>query len=189
MCVSGHLTQQFIVDSYCKIESERTNWIRLNQDQIQAAQYRRLNNFIQRNALAQGREAAPAIILPSSFTGSARNMRQLCLDAMAIFGTIGKPDLFITFTCNTRWLEITSNLLPGEEPHDRPDMVTRVFHLKLKDFMKDITDGIFGKVKGFVYTIEFQKRGLLISFSIHYKHLKISFSFRPSTRAHFSNSP
>ncbi|GKD29003.1 ATP-dependent DNA helicase PIF1-like protein, partial [Tanacetum coccineum] len=44
---------------------------------------------------------------------------------------------------------------------DRPDIVTRVFKMKLDSLMKDLKDRrMFGHVKGAVYTIEFQKRGL-----------------------------
>ncbi|GKD31695.1 putative PIF1 DNA helicase/replication protein A1-like protein [Tanacetum coccineum] len=43
----------------------------------------------------------------------------------------------------------------------RPDVMTRVFKIKLDSLMKDLKERhIFGHVKGAVYTIEFQKRGL-----------------------------
>jgi len=46
------------------------------------------------------------IILPSTFIGSPRNMLQNYQDAMAIVSKFGKPDLFITMTCNPKWREI-----------------------------------------------------------------------------------
>ena len=46
------------------------------------------------------------IILPSSHTGSPRDMVNNYHDAMAICQQYGNPDLFITFTCNTKWPEI-----------------------------------------------------------------------------------
>ena len=45
-------------------------------------------------------------ILPSSYIGGPRYMSQKRLDAMAYVGEYGKPDLFITFTCNPKWEEI-----------------------------------------------------------------------------------
>ncbi|XP_073030747.1 uncharacterized protein [Primulina eburnea] len=45
-------------------------------------------------------------ILPSTFTGGARYMIQNYQDAMAICKWVGYPDLFMTFTCNTKWPEI-----------------------------------------------------------------------------------
>lgn len=85
-------------------------------------------------------------------------MHQMYQDAMAIVRRFGKPDLFITFTCNPKWPDIERNLLSGQTSTDRPDLVARVFHLKLKELLKDITEqNVFGKVIAFVYTIEFQK--------------------------------
>ncbi|XP_019150680.1 PREDICTED: uncharacterized protein LOC109147533 [Ipomoea nil] len=44
---------------------------------------------------------------------------------------------------------------------DRPDIVCRVFKLKLDCLIKEIKNGkLFGRVKAVIYTIEFQKRGL-----------------------------
>ncbi|GFV68071.1 ATP-dependent DNA helicase [Trichonephila clavipes] len=37
----------------------------------------------------------------------------------------GTPDLFITFTCNPSWPEITVELLPGQVAADRVDLVVR----------------------------------------------------------------
>jgi len=42
------------------------------------------------------------VILPSSFSGSPRAMQQLYQDAMAIVAKYGKPDLFVTYTCNPK---------------------------------------------------------------------------------------
>jgi len=73
----------------------------------------------------------------------------------------GKPDLFITFTCNPKWREITDNLYPGQSATDRPDLVCRVFKMKLKCFLEDIfKHGVLGKVLSHVQVIEFQRRGL-----------------------------
>uniref|UniRef100_A0AC35GIV3 Helitron helicase-like domain-containing protein n=1 Tax=Panagrolaimus sp. PS1159 TaxID=55785 RepID=A0AC35GIV3_9BILA len=84
-------------------------------------------------------------------------MEQLYQDAMAIVRRFGKPDLFITMTCNPNWTEIVENLLP----EDRPDLIARVFKQK-KDYLIHVIskEGYFGKCKAHVYTIEFQKRGL-----------------------------
>jgi len=72
----------------------------------------------------------------------------------------GKPDLFVTFTCNPKWKEITNALLLGQTAKDRPDLVTRVFNLKLDALLKDIKDGVFDNVIAKIWVIEFQKRGL-----------------------------
>nr|AAQ56555.1 hypothetical protein OSJNBa0070J19.12 [Oryza sativa Japonica Group] len=59
--------------------------------------------------------------------------------------------------------EVTQALaiIPGQHSADRPDIINRVFHVKLHLFMDDIVKKkFFGPVTAVVYTIEFQKRGL-----------------------------
>jgi len=100
-------------------------------------------------------------ILPSSFKGGPREMWQLYQDAMAIVRYCGKPDLFITMTCNPLWPEITAELFPGQTAQDRPELVARVFKLKLNALLHDLTkNNVFGRTVAFIYVIEFQKRGL-----------------------------
>jgi hypothetical protein len=57
---------------------------------------------------------------------------------MAIVREFGKPDLFLTFTCNPKWKEIKDNLLPGQKSHDRTDIVARVFYIKMKCLLEDL---------------------------------------------------
>ena len=85
-------------------------------------------------------------------------MQRRYYDAMAMVRRFGRPDLFVTFTANPKWAEIEA--LGGAEA--RPDIVARVFHLKLTALLKAIdgTPGIFGRCRGRVHTIEYQKRGL-----------------------------
>jgi hypothetical protein len=49
-------------------------------------------------------------ILPATFTGSPRHMHKYAQDAMAYVRNYGRPDLFITFTCNSAWHEIKGAL-------------------------------------------------------------------------------
>lgn len=73
----------------------------------------------------------------------------------------GKPDLFITMTCNPEWPEILIELKPHQKPNDRPDLIAKIFYLKLKELIVDIKEKqIFGRVIAFTHVIEFQKRGL-----------------------------
>ncbi|XP_058198400.1 uncharacterized protein LOC131313924 [Rhododendron vialii] len=80
---------------------------------------------------------------------------------MALVQKYGKPDLFLTMTCNVNWPEIHNKLLPGQAPSDRLDLVARVFMSKFEEFKDDILNKHgFGKVTTYVYVIENQKRGL-----------------------------
>ncbi|XP_065642814.1 uncharacterized protein LOC136074424 [Hydra vulgaris] len=80
---------------------------------------------------------------------------------MAIIKKYGKPDLFIIFTCNPKWREITENLYSGQTANDIPDLVTQVFKLKLNNLLNDIfKHSVLGKVVTHVQVIKFQKHGL-----------------------------
>ena len=59
-------------------------------------------------------------------------------DAMAICRQLGMPYFFITFTSNPQWQEIYQMLLAEQKPEDRPDVVTRVFKIKLDKLLQDI---------------------------------------------------
>lgn len=163
---SGKLSQQYIVDAYSKIEANNLNWVREHQRELRAANYQELQQHVNDDQNHDDNvEVGPAgikMILPSSFEGSPRNMRERCRDAMSIFSKFGAPDLFVTFTANPNWPEIQENLREGQTASDRPDLVARVFNLKLEELINDITKKhIFGTCVAYVYTIETQKRGLL----------------------------
>ena len=89
-------------------------------------------------------------------------MQQLYQDAMAIVRAYSSsPDYFITFTCNPKWPEITSELFPNQTAVDRPDLTTRVFHIKLKELLDDLLKKkVLGEVVAMFHVVEFQKRGL-----------------------------
>ncbi|KAK1411671.1 hypothetical protein QVD17_38228 [Tagetes erecta] len=74
----------------------------------------------------------------------------------------GYPDFFITVTCNPKWPEVKRFLEDTSlNPEDRPDILCRLFKIKLDSLITDLKDkSILGKVSAVVYTIEFQKRGL-----------------------------
>ncbi|XP_035845337.1 uncharacterized protein LOC110933803 [Helianthus annuus] len=102
------------------------------------------------------------VLLPSSFTGGSRYMRENYYDVMAICKWFGYPDFFITITCNPKWPEIKRFLKDTKiNPGDRPNILCRLFKIKLDAIMKDLREkSLFGNASAVVYTIEFQKRGL-----------------------------
>ena len=158
---SNRLFQQYIVDAFVRIERMMLQWQRHNQQKLRVDTYKGLHDYLLGEAANRHVKAGKVVVLSSSFPGSPRHMNALYLDAMAICQTYGSPDYFITFTCNPQWPEITSTLLPGQTPADRPDVVATVFQLKLNELIDDIVDKhVLGKVLAYTYTIEFQKRGL-----------------------------
>ncbi|CAA0834185.1 Unknown protein, partial [Striga hermonthica] len=141
------LFQQFVVDAYTMVESSRLRYIRFNQNRLRCDLYNGLADAVLRGDTDPS-SRGKRIILPSTFTGGARNMIQNYQDAMAICRWAGYPDLFITFTCNPKWPEIVRHLEPKNlRPEDRPDIVCRVFRAKLKEMIRDFRQNqIFGKV-------------------------------------------
>ncbi|RLN11972.1 hypothetical protein C2845_PM09G24120 [Panicum miliaceum] len=88
-------------------------------------------------------------------------MRRRYMDAMALVRKYGKPDIFLTMTCNPNWDEIKSELFSGQTAQDRLDLVTRVFRAKLEELKRKLMDkDILGKVQSYVYVVEFQKKSL-----------------------------
>ncbi|KAK9724272.1 hypothetical protein RND81_05G060200 [Saponaria officinalis] len=161
LLLAGRLFQQFCVDGYTAIESGRLSYLRFNQKKLRTEKYKNLSNVVD-NGDTDPSSVGGRIILPSKFLGCDGYMRENYHDTMAICRWTGYPDLFITFTCNPKWPEITRFVQQrGIKPEDRPDILCRIFKIKLQRLMKDLKFcHLFGRTRGVVYTIEFQKRGL-----------------------------
>ncbi|XP_035838840.1 uncharacterized protein LOC110906363 [Helianthus annuus] len=156
----GRLLQQFVVDVYIKIETSRLEFCERNQDKIRAELYQGIVDCVNTGEVHANR-VGKRIVLPASFIGGPRDIRRRFLDAMTLVQDDGKPDVFLTMTCNPKWPEICDNLHVGQTATDRPDLVSRVFRAKLEDLKDQLfKKHVLGEVKAYVYVIEFQKRGL-----------------------------
>ncbi|KAF3647138.1 hypothetical protein FXO38_18809 [Capsicum annuum] len=120
------------------IESGRLKYIRTHQKQLRVAMYNMLQEAIlhgETNPSSQGKR----VVLPSTFTGGTRYIIQNYQDAMAMYKWVGYPDIFITFTCNPKWPEIQRFVASkGLNPEDRPDILSKVFKIKLDSLIKDL---------------------------------------------------
>ena len=155
------LFHQYIVDMYAKIETERLLYIRLNQTKLRSEEYIHLRDAVVNDSNVNPNELGKMIILPATFTGSPRHMHEYAQDAMTYVRAYGRPDLFITFTCNPTWDEIKELLLTGQSSSDRHDISARVFKQKLKSLLDFIVNHhVFGETRCWMYSIEWQKRGL-----------------------------
>ena len=161
----GRLFQQYCVDAFSKIEEQRLDEYRKPnmQKKLRAESYIKLKKHLEARAQRAGSNVLPGkpIVLPSSFIGGPRYMTQRYQDSMTMCRETDSPDLFITMTANTKWPEILEALEPGQTAADRPDLVCRVFKMKVDELLKDILiRDIFGKVAGYAWTIDYQKRSL-----------------------------
>ena len=159
----GRLFQQYCVDSWSKVLEHKVNQLRKPhmQRQLRVDKYKDLQRYVQNRAERQNAKPGKVVVMPSTFLGGPKYMRQQYYNAMAICRNSGAPDLFITMTASSKWTEIQEALEPNQTTNDRPDLVCRVFKLKLDELLKDLFErNIFGEVSGYAWTIEYQKRGL-----------------------------
>jgi hypothetical protein len=158
----GRLFTRYMVDMFASLDQSRLRFLEDNQPRIRAAHFSGLEDAIAEDGdNADLHELGQRVILPSSYIGGPRHMTQRFQDAMAIARYFQKVDIFLTMTTNPHWKEIEDELLPGQTAYDRPDLVARVFQMKKDTLIEYIyKHGIFGKAVAYVYTIEFQKRGL-----------------------------
>ena len=179
------LMQQFVVDMYVNVETERLQFVRSCQKELHAESYAEFIDVLlqgwidSRHSIQYAQllkihsfldDANPVnigqkVILPSSFVGGggggARYMHERTQDAMPYVCKLGRPSLFVTMTCNPLWPEITNEFFYGQLPHHCPEIVVQVFHVKQRALMAQITNcRIFGDVIAYVCSIEWQKRGL-----------------------------
>lgn len=153
------LYHKYVVDMYVKIETERLTFIRLNQTKLRSEEYIHLRDAINTDGNAQN--VGRMTILPATYIGSPRHMHEYAQDAMSYVRHYGTADLFITFTCNPQWIEIKRELFSGQSPIDRHDITARVFRQKLKSLMDFIVKhNVFGETRCWMYSVEWQKRGL-----------------------------
>jgi hypothetical protein len=134
----GCLYQQFLVDAFANVEEDRLDYIRANQNDLRTELYQGINEAVLRGDVQWS--TTGKIIVPSSLTGSPRYMINNYQDVMAICRTYENLDLFITFTCNTNWLEIQRELRKVRvyKHEDNPNIITRVLRTKLLDMLKFI---------------------------------------------------
>ncbi|XP_074290999.1 uncharacterized protein LOC141617736 [Silene latifolia] len=84
--------------------------------------------------LLESEEQGRIFILPASFIGCDPDFRRRYLSSMTLVQRYGKPDIFLTITCNPRWAEIERELLPFEEAKIRPpDQYDEYIYAELPD--------------------------------------------------------
>ena len=148
------VAQEFAVDQYARHDDLQLSYIQYELPKKRAT----TKNVIRSN---QANNDKVGTRLPASFHGSVVNSKRKQLDAMAVVTRKGPPDLMITFTANPAWPEIVANLLPGQTGMDRPDLVNRVFKIKLRELLKDLKSNVFTKQLYGIYVCGYQARGLV----------------------------
>lgn len=157
----GKLFQQYLVDAWVRVEADQLWYLKQHQEVLRKTNVSALRRHLEQRARGEHARIGKILVLPRTFLGGQRNMNRRYLDAMTTVARHGKPDLFITFTCNPSWQEIVQNLEHKQKFEHRPDLVCRVFHTKLLELINDIyIKQYFGVALNYMYSVEFQKRGL-----------------------------
>ncbi|PWZ36843.1 hypothetical protein Zm00014a_003793 [Zea mays] len=161
----GRLSNQLAVDAYSTIEASRLQFIADHQKELRCESVQGITDAIGRG-LTSADSVGGRVIVPASFTGGRRYHVMNYQDAMAICRVYGPPDLFVTFTCNPKWKEIVDALRfePGQQACDRSDIVVRVFHMKVDEFIADIRENKnFGPIRADEGGVCGVKRGTMLS--------------------------
>jgi hypothetical protein len=145
----GWLSDQIDVDAYSTIEGSRLKFIADHQKELRRESVQGIADAIDKGII-NADSVGSRVVVPPSFTGGRRYYVMNYQDTMAIYRVYSPPDLFVTFTCNMKWKEISDALHfeTGQQPCDRSEIVVRVFHMKVEEFIVDIREGkTFGHVR------------------------------------------
>ena len=148
--------------AFIRDQQQKLRWIKDHQKQIRAESYQTLKKNVQSNT-ETGDKHGKRVILPASHYGSTRWYRKKKLESLAIVRKHGKPNLFITMTCNPNHPQILGALPHGATPASRPDIVLRVFNQQVHQLVHALLEKKipgWERIKGVIKVIGFQKRGL-----------------------------
>ncbi|XP_054286304.1 uncharacterized protein LOC129002484 [Macrosteles quadrilineatus] len=129
------LLNQYLVDMYAKVESERLLYLRTHQKELRAENYIHLQDALRRDDNVE--EMGQKIILPATFTGGPRYMHSRTQDAFCYVRKFGRPELFITMTTNPKWIEITSVIGERQSAHDRYDVKRGLPHAHILIWLEE----------------------------------------------------
>ncbi|XP_076897877.1 uncharacterized protein LOC143551300 [Bidens hawaiensis] len=126
------LFQQILVDKYTMIEAQRLHFIHGKQHELRCDTYQSL-----RGMQSVGNIDVQPLV----------NVLFFHPHLLAVW--FGYPDFFITITCNPNWPEVKRFLKDTTlKSEDRPDILCRLFKLKLDAMIKLVKDkSLFGKVQ------------------------------------------
>jgi hypothetical protein len=141
LLMGGDLTQQYVADNGVRVLRDRHNFATNNQEKLKGHLYTGPDKRMEKISKETGRPVGVKTILPATITGSPRWEAEQYKDVMAMMMHKGRPDVFVTMTCNPKWPEIQEILLPGQTPNDIPVEVSRVFSLKLKALLQFLQHG------------------------------------------------
>ncbi|KAF5336799.1 hypothetical protein D9758_015855 [Tetrapyrgos nigripes] len=157
----SQLTGEWLVNAWSVIEEMRLTYIHLNQHSVDGEAEESSEDHEAVNSYHSDGDSAPVddIHLPASFIHSPAWTAANIADCLALCKALGPVSLFITHTCNPEWLEMFSQLKPGQTANDCPDIVIHVYQQHFQAFIDELKKCL-GGVKYIITVQEFQKCGL-----------------------------
>ena len=174
------LFHQYLVDAYTCIEQSRLDFIEHHQQQLRIEYISGVYDALSRGD-SDSQVIGKRVFLPATFVGGPRYMYKHYQDALAICKVHGKPQYFITFTCNVKWPEYRRYMdaIGQRDIQNRPDIIARIFKIKVHAFINFLKeDKTFGDVSAckffysyFIFPIiafySFVIYNIIIKYSIH----------------------
>ena len=157
---TNRLFSEYFVDMYSRMVDERVQFWKSDHVQGRIASYREYDQAVSSN---MDTSDIGRVHLPAGVNGSLRKSRMQVNNAMKLVDVYGKASFFITLTTNPNWPDIQRHLLRNQTAYDRPDIVNRVFKIKLAGIMTNIRSGKYfgGYQRQYeIKVIEYQIRGL-----------------------------
>ena len=156
----GRLFQEFVIFGRMIIDHSRLMYQLTHQKELRAETYCSLREEVERR-LREGTgnhgAVGKKIVLSPSFEGGKRKWNLRYQNGMAIVRHFRKPDIFLTYTFPPNTPELVAELLPGQSPQDRPDLVARAFEVKKNLLLNEIIKGgVFGRIVGYISVVEYQ---------------------------------
>ena len=153
------LANQYAVDDQAKVEGTRLLFHRLHNQQHRTETLAGLRDGISEDLGTAN--MGQVFILPSSYTGGARHMAEKLQDTHCYVKEYGTPDIFATMTCDPKNPGISRYQHDGQQSSHVHDVAARWFNQQVVTLMDALNKGdIFGPVQAYLYTVEWQKRGL-----------------------------
>ena len=97
--------------------------------------------------------------MPATFCGGPRYMFERQQVAMAYVRKFWPTRFIQNSDTNPKWPEILESLTPGQQPRDSPNLLVS-FSSGNQNLLMILKDDCFGCLEAWLYSIEFQKRGL-----------------------------
>jgi hypothetical protein len=165
----ARLAQNWLMDFHLQDLDQRMSIIWKIKTQIMMGHTMQISDNLTKHE-EQDRRAAEYIDEPknesyllSSVHGLPRHMTALAKNALILVSEFGCPHVFITLTCNPKWLEIVSQFLDGQTAFDCPDVTAAVFKSRLDQMKMNIWNGKYfddHEPTYLFHAIEYQYRSL-----------------------------